>query len=349
MQNNNPNDYLQQDEITLKEMFMLLINSKKLIITITLIITTLGAIYSFQKVPKYESSALIEIGQYDTFEEENILLESAPELIQNLNIVFIHKSKDNESLSIKTIEGKLIKIKIHKFSIEEGKKTLDQIAKYIENRHSLLLSNSTQKAENQLTYKIKSLNNQIEHSKSALLTQNEDEKLRISNQIESLNSELPSLDTTIELLNEIIVADQNNLLLLKSNAELFIQRAAQSPTLDQIIFSYKGKLIDYENEKIKLSSQKDTLETQLMILESNDLVSDEVFKLSQEKDKLELELEFLTNQNPNSTQLIGEIVIRDISTKKELIILLSFIFGLFLSIMLVFINNFYKAFKEYQV
>ena len=86
-----------------------------------------------------------------------------------------------------------------------------------------------------------------------------------------------------------------------------------------------------------------------MILESNDLVSDEVFKLSQEKDKLELELEFLTNQNPNSTQLIGEIVIRDISTKKELIILLSFIFGLFLSIMLVFINNFYKAFKEYQV
>ena len=47
MQNNNPNDYLQEDEIDLKETFRLLINSKKLIITITLVITTLGAIYGF--------------------------------------------------------------------------------------------------------------------------------------------------------------------------------------------------------------------------------------------------------------------------------------------------------------
>ena len=55
MQNNNPNNYLQEDEIDLKEIFKLLINSKKLIIAITLVITTLGAIYSFQKVPVYKS------------------------------------------------------------------------------------------------------------------------------------------------------------------------------------------------------------------------------------------------------------------------------------------------------
>ena len=61
MQNNNPNDYLQEDEIDLKEIFKLLINSKKLIIVITLVITTLGAIYSFQKAPLYESTALIKL------------------------------------------------------------------------------------------------------------------------------------------------------------------------------------------------------------------------------------------------------------------------------------------------
>ena len=61
MQNNSSNNYLQEDEIDLKELFKLLINSKKLIITITLVITTLGAIYSFQKAPLYESTALIKL------------------------------------------------------------------------------------------------------------------------------------------------------------------------------------------------------------------------------------------------------------------------------------------------
>ena len=65
MQNINPNHYLQEDEKDLKEIFKLLINSKKLIIVTTLIITLLGAIYSFQKAPVYKSTALIEIGQYD--------------------------------------------------------------------------------------------------------------------------------------------------------------------------------------------------------------------------------------------------------------------------------------------
>ena len=61
MQNNDSNNYLHKDNMDLKEIFKLLINSKKLIITITLVITTLGAIYSFQKAPLYESTALIKL------------------------------------------------------------------------------------------------------------------------------------------------------------------------------------------------------------------------------------------------------------------------------------------------
>ena len=40
MQNNNPNDYLQENEIELKEIFKFFTNSKKLLIAITLVITT---------------------------------------------------------------------------------------------------------------------------------------------------------------------------------------------------------------------------------------------------------------------------------------------------------------------
>jgi LPS O-antigen subunit length determinant protein (WzzB/FepE family) len=362
MKNNNPNDYLQEDEIDLKEIFKLLINSKKLIIVITLVITTLGAIYSFQKAPQYKSTALLEIVQYDTLEKVNILVEPASKLIQNLNIVFIHKSFDNKTLSIKTIEDKLIEIEIHKPSIDLGKKTLDEITRYIEKRHSLLLTN----VKNQLKYRINSLNKTIEYHLALRSNQIKNDKLRITNKIESLNSELPVLDKKIESLSEVIVADEKNLLLLESDNELFIQRASQAPTLDQVIFTYKADLIDYENQKIKVLLQKNVLETQLKALESNVLESTEilesskqkgnfenqlkalegnnleyekVFELVQQKDRLDLELEFLLQQTPTSTQLIGEIVTNPVKSRIELIIFLSFMLGLFLSIVVVFINN----------
>ena len=100
------------------------------------------------------------------------------------------------------------------------------------------------------------------------------------------------------------------------------------------------------DEILKLKQEKDRLELELKLMESNAPESKGVFTLSQEKDSLELELEFLMNQNPTSTQLIGEIVTNAIDSKKELIILLSFIFGLFLSIFMVYINNSLKALKE---
>ena len=444
MQNNNPNNYLQEDEIDLKEIFKFLINSKKLIIVTTLIITFLGAIYSFQKTPIYKTTALIEIGNYELDEYNQMAIEPAEALIKELTINFIHKQREGNlsKIQFNSIEDRLIQIASASPSSVQSEKLLNVIIGYIENRHSLLLSNYIQKTETELTYKIKNLNNQIkfintklynqiEFTKSALLIRNKDEKFRISNEIESLdnqieftksvllirnkdekfrisneikrlNSTLPSLDTKIESLNKIINADKDNLLLLKSNPELFIQRAAQSPTLDQVIFSYNNKKIDYENEKIdlileknslvsqlkrlednlesedifrlsqekdrleiqlqylesndsesddifKLSQEKDLLELELKILESNDLESDKIFSLSQEKDVFELELEFLMQQNPTSTQLIGEIVTISAGTKKELIIFLSFIFGLFLSIVTVLMNNSLKTFKEEQV
>ena len=359
MQKNNSTNYLQEDEIDLKEIFKLLINSKKLIITITLVITTLGAIYGFQKAPEYKSTALIEIGQYDTFENKNILLESTSKLIQNLNIAFIHKSDDDyDSLSTKGIEQKLIKIEIHKPSIELAEKKLEEIIRYIENRHSLLLND----AENQLTYEIKSLNDQIQFT-----------KLGIANQIKSINDQIPTIDLKIKALSTVILEDENNLKLLESNPDSLIQRAIQSPSLNQIIHSYKNTILDLKAEKIQLLQGKDNLETQLKFLESNDLESEEIFKLSQEKDNLErrlerlesnvqeskeilrlskekdnlqFELEFLFKKNQTNTQLIGEIVTNEVTTKKELIILLSFIFGFFLSIAMVLIYNSLKALKE---
>ena len=387
MQNNNPNDFTQENEIDLKEVIKLLINSKKLIITITLVITTLSTIYTLGRTPEYQSTALVEIGQYDTLDNENILIESASNLIQNLNILFIYKSKNNESLNIKTIEDKLdfkmrrlIAININKPSIELGVKTLNEITRYIENRHSLLLNKIIQKPISQLAYEIKRLedqikianlriSNRIKITNSTLASLNEVENLRISNEIDILNNRIPTIDKQIKSLNDIITADKNNLLLLNSSPSLLLQRTAQTPTLDQVIFSYVTKVIDLKYEKIKLSQEKDSLENQLKSLESNNLEANAVFisqekdsledqlkrlesnnrdlkavlKLSQEKDSLELKLEFLMKQNPINTKSIGEIVSKQVN-HGALLIFIAFIVGLFLSIFTVLINNSFKTF-----
>ena len=375
MQNNNSNDVLQKDEINLEEAFKLLINSKKIIIVITLVITTLGVIYSFQRAPVYKSTALIEIGYYpknqynqtpieaDQQDQHNQTpIETAKSLINELTIKYIHRQKalkiKSPNLVIKSVmdpggiktqrsySNRLIHIAVTSSSTVTSRDLINEIIGYIENRHSSLLITYTKNIENQLTNKIMSLNDQIEYSKNASLTQDENEKLRISNKIESLNNEIPTLDLKIKELNSIINEDQDNLKLLASNPDLFLQRASQSPTLNQVIYSYKIKLIDFEAEKIILSQEKDNLESQLQVLESNNLESVMILILSQEKNVFESELEFMRNQNPTNTQFIGEILTKDMSIKKELIILWSFIFGLSLSIIMVFINNSLKAYKE---
>ena len=342
MQNNNPNSYLQEDEIELKEIFKFLINSKKLLIAITLVITILGAIYSFQKVPEYKSTALIEIGGYNTFSNEKGLIEPAKDLIQDLKINFIYKnsSLSNEkglvdALVFRLIEKKLLQIEYISSSAEKNNNLLNEIVEYIVNRHSLLLE------ANKLR-----ISNQIKADKLRISNQIKADKFRISNQIESLNNELSITDLKINELNKVIVEDEDNLKLLASNPDLFLQRATQSPTLNQIIFSYNNQLIDLRANKINLSQEKDSLELELKLLESRDSESNDIFNLSQEKDTLEFDLKFPMNQNPTSTQLVGKILIDEVPTNKALPIFLSFIFGLFLSIIVIFINNSLKASKE---
>ena len=64
-------------------------------------------------------------------------------------------------------------------------------------------------------------------------------------------------------------------------------------------------------------------------------------------DNLELELEFLLKQNSTNTQLIGEIATEETVIKQEKYFFFSFMFGLFLSAIMVFINNSLKAIKQH--
>lgn len=59
-QNIPEQNYYQEDEIDLKELFKILWAKKILIISLTFAITLVAGIYAFNKTPIYEATALVE-------------------------------------------------------------------------------------------------------------------------------------------------------------------------------------------------------------------------------------------------------------------------------------------------
>ena len=70
-QNPTEQNYYQEDEIDLRELFRTIMDSKKLIILITSVITILAVIYAYTATPLYEAKALIEIGNYKVNNNNN--------------------------------------------------------------------------------------------------------------------------------------------------------------------------------------------------------------------------------------------------------------------------------------
>ena len=325
MQNNNSNDYIQKVEIDLKEIIKLLNNSKILIITITLVITILGSFFTNQKAPKYRSNALLEIGQFfDIQLNKEILIEPTNDLFQELKIQFIHKKItpgiNYDNLSLNPVAGRLIKISILSPSSETSGKLLNELVEFIENRHSNLLRNKIQRSN----HKIDQIDNQIKFQKT------KDDEIKIQ-----FNNQITDLDKKIELLNNNVKKELENLKLLQSDLELDTKTSDLVTTLHQIINSYETEIIENNNLKVNIAKLLASLDH-----------SYNIFNLSQEKRALELELEFLQNQNPTKTQLVGKIETKEILIKQQNNIILSFIFGLSLSLVIVYIINFLKAFKR---
>ena len=96
------------DEIDLKEIFKILIESKKLIISTILIFTTASIIYSLSLKPSFISSTKLEIGYYEMPDGTQKLIEKPSHLISDLKVLIMKNSdnKFNQNVSITSFEGK---------------------------------------------------------------------------------------------------------------------------------------------------------------------------------------------------------------------------------------------------
>ena len=345
---NQTNQY--EDEIDLIEIIQKLIKSKMIIIVTTLIITILTYLYTLQQQPTYQSSVLIEIGHYNSNDGSIKLLEQPSSLTQDLKINLIHKNLDENlsSAKIKILEDKLITIDYSSGSAEKNTNVLNKFINYLDIRHSRLANAKSL----ELSDEIDSLSSEIEFTEKLLLAQNEDTKLQISNQIKILTNQLQFIDKKISSLDQIITEDQENLQLLKSVPDLYIERTTTNPTLNQVIYTYKINHTDLLINKQNIKDQIYNLEKKLEIMENSHLShleSEELFKYQKEIDKLKVKLKGLENLNFTQTKTIGGVKTHSLDPNNKKIMVLGFIAGLFAGILIVFINEFVKTYRESKV
>lgn len=86
------NKIIIEDEIDLKELFSIIWQKKIFIISFTIIITILSAIYVYTKTPIYEVKSIMEIGFL-----ENKVVDDPAVVEQKLNILFNVEDKNTNS------------------------------------------------------------------------------------------------------------------------------------------------------------------------------------------------------------------------------------------------------------
>ena len=125
------------DEIDLREIIKILIESKKLIISSVLFFTIVASIYSHFQKSEFKTSALIEIGHTISFRNEITLIEEPESLIRFLRINEIKNKNENtdKELSLKALEVSLISMEITSISPERDRELLNQHISKIKERH----------------------------------------------------------------------------------------------------------------------------------------------------------------------------------------------------------------------
>jgi capsular polysaccharide biosynthesis protein len=319
-QNLTEQNYYQEDEIGLKELFKILWLKKNLIISVTATITILAGIYAFNKTPIYEATALIEIGNYKLHNNNNnnnnnkASLDSATELVKKLHILFIdivknEKDREFEITSISSLRKKkvdyFIEIKAEAISNEIASREILKVVSYIQNKHEKILIDVKNRRELEINNIDTKINN-IKNKEIKLLSK------KINIQQKNLNDYKLQLNTISKNIKDI----EN------SNPALIALRLMEKRDLSYFILELNLQLMYVRNKK-------DELETT---------------SINQLLEKKQLIESMMLPHNYKNSEVIGQVMTNNYPTKpkKKLIVTVAFIAGFILSIFLVFIMNVFR-------
>ena len=315
------NNYIEEDEIDLRELFKTIWDSKTLIISITLIITFLATTYAFTKTPIYEAKALIEIGNYKLDNNNNnnnnkVLLNNPTELAQKLNVIFIDsfenvKDKKSEivSISVPKKSNVMLEIKSEAISNELAIKKINTLLQSIQNEDKQILDDVKFRRE----LEIKNITSKISTIKNEEMKFIDDKIILQEKRLNNYKQQLVAINQNIKKTNN-------------KNPALSALLIMQQRDLSSAIFNIDSDILELKNKK-----------STVMTTKINDLI-----------EKRNLVQSMLLPYNYKNSQVVGQILINDYASKpkKKLIIIVAFITGFILSIFLVFFLSFIKSMKE---
>jgi len=137
MENNS--QYMKKDTIDLREVWEILVKRKILIISLTLLITSLGIVYTMTAKPVYQGSVTLELGQIinEQFIDGKYSSLKVNDLDNIYNLKMIVSKTTGVSTSVPK-STKLLTLSATDYSKPAIKQKLEKAINYILNRHQEL-------------------------------------------------------------------------------------------------------------------------------------------------------------------------------------------------------------------
>lgn len=325
-------NYINDDEINLKELFQLIWNNKKIILSFVFLTTMISIIYVFYKTPIYEVKSIVQVAHIN-----NKVIENSEMTIKKLNVIFNvdrpnNIIKENARVSaISNIRGSknLIEISTQGTSNSFAIKKNEEVLSYLKKTFSTRLNSF--KLETNL--KIDELEREV---KNMEVTQ----KNSIIQQIKYFKEiELPSIEKKL-LYNKLKLEKyEKDILKKKDNIEATFH-VIELLSNQSLIFNLKNKIEELTSLKNKIlySTIKD-LEVEKNINLNN--------KIKMIRNKITIQKNLLSDYNISNFKLVGNMIVNDnpIKPKKRLIIIGTFLISSIISILLIFFLSFIN-FKE---
>ena len=317
MKNSNlKNEYLD-DEIDLRELLRTILNSKKLIIIVTLAFSLLAFIYTTQKEVEYQSTVILEVGSYDLINGEKKLIEPVSSLIKKLKVNIIYKNQlefgglklNDKKLNFKSIEDQLLEINYTSPSPEFNETIINAAIIFSQESHAEMQANLVKSFSDQI--KTKEL--QIDFFKNSSSSKRESKKIEVSNEINLIDTEAGLNKILINFVSERLLEQINDLIL-------------------------KDQLMTFQAKVEELERKRETLEREIKLIDSTNFSDNQALELNFEKDSLEYQIQLIKN-SLSKTEPIREIKTTKINPKQFLTILIGTILGFIFSILIVLIRQ----------
>jgi capsular polysaccharide biosynthesis protein len=212
------------DEIDLREIIKMLIESKKLIISTILIFTIASIIYSLSLKSSFLTSTKLEIGYFDLGNGDRELIESSSDLVSELNILLLKNPNNifSQKVSINDFENQIIYLETTSSLLKKNENLLTEMIKYVHERHDILKTSIDVKKRREITREIEDIKAEITHFQSKLSDQTQSQYMNIIKNLdkETEASELIDLFSRNSAYTDRVFVLNQKLAVLIENLEM---------------------------------------------------------------------------------------------------------------------------------